>query len=346
MQPGGAARFLVSAALPLLQRLPPEFAHELGLRGLGLLRRCWQAPERDGPAVELFGRRFANPVGLAAGFDKNGDYVDALGALGFGHIEVGTVTPRPQPGNPPPRLFRLRKSGALINRMGFNNKGADYVAERLQRASWPGIRGVSIGKNADTPLEQAPQDYVACARRLYTVADYFAVNVSSPNTQGLRQLQAAEALAGVLGPLRQECLQLRQVHQRRVPLLVKISPDLEEHELHDVCEVLPRQGIDGVIATNSSTRIPGFEAELGARQGGGLSGAPLADKSLAVLRRLRRGLGAEFPIISVGGLMSADDVVARLLAGANLVQLYTGFVYRGPALLADILQRLNPPPRR
>ncbi len=346
MPPGAAARVLVSAALPLLQRLPPEAAHELGLRGLQLLRHGWKPPERNGPAVELFGRRFANPVGLAAGFDKNGDYVDALGALGFGHIEVGTVTPRPQPGNPRPRLFRLRKARALINRMGFNNRGADYVAERLRRATWTGIRGVSIGKNADTPLEQAAQDYVACARKLYTVADYFAVNVSSPNTQGLRQLQAAEALAGVLGPLRQECLELRQQHQRRVPVVVKISPDLEERELHEVCEVLPRNGVDGVIATTSGTRLPGFEAGLGARQGGGLSGAPLAHRSLEVLRRLRAGLGAEFPIISVGGLMSADDVVARLQAGANLVQLYTGFVYRGPALLEEILERLNPPPRR
>ncbi len=346
MPPGAAARVLVSAALPLLQRLPPEAAHELGLRGLQLLQHGWKPPERNGPAVELFGRRFANPVGLAAGFDKNGDYVDALGALGFGHIEVGTVTPRPQPGNPRPRLFRLRKARALINRMGFNNRGADYVAERLRRATWTGIRGVSIGKNADTPLEQAAQDYVACARKLYTVADYFAVNVSSPNTQGLRQLQAAEALAGVLGPLRQECLELRQQHQRRVPVVVKISPDLEERELHEVCEVLPRNGVDGVIATNSGTGIAGFEAELAARQGGGLSGAPLADRSLAVLRRLRAALGAEFPIVSVGGVMSADDVVARLQAGANLVQLYTGFVYRGPALLEEILGRLNPPPRR
>src|SRR6185503_9939044 len=191
MQPGGAARVLVSAALPLLQRLPPEFAHEFGLRGLDLLRRCWKAPERDGPAVELFGRRFANPVGLAAGFDKNGDYLDALGALGFGHVEVGTVTPRPQPGNPKPRLFRVREQRALINRMGFNNRGADHVAARLRASNYAGIRGVSIGKNADTPLERAADDYLECLRKLYDVADYFAINVSSPNTRGLRELQAA-----------------------------------------------------------------------------------------------------------------------------------------------------------
>jgi dihydroorotate dehydrogenase len=346
MQPGAAARLLSSAALPVLQRLPPEAAHALALRGLRLLRRHWRVAERDGPAVELFGRRFANPLGLAAGFDKNGDYVDALGALGFGHIEIGTVTPRPQPGNPRPRLFRLRKARALVNRMGFNNKGADYVAQRLRHITWRGIRGVSIGKNADTPMERAAEDYIACLHKLHAVADYFAINVSSPNTQGLRQLQAADALAGILGPLRKESLALQGRHLRRVPLLVKISPDLAPHELQAVCEVVFREGADGLIATNSSTQIPGFEAELNARHGGGISGAPLASRSLEVLQLLRKELGPGFPIISVGGLMSADDVVARIAAGADLVQLYSGFVYRCPALLAEIQQRLNSSPRR
>ena len=345
MQPRGAARLLVSAALPVLQRLPPEVAHELGLRGLRLLQGRWPPLERNGPAVEMLGLRFVNPVGLAAGFDKNGDYVDALGTLGFSHIEVGTVTPRPQPGNARPRLFRLRKDRALINRMGFNNKGADYVAERLQRARWQGIRGVSIGKNADTPLERAADDYIECVRKLYGVADYFAINVSSPNTQGLRQLQAAEALAGILRPLRKESVRLRQQHKKRVPVLVKISPDLDLHELQDVCEVLFKEGADGVIATNSSTNLAGFEAQLRARQGGGISGGPIENKSLETLRLLRKGLGNGYPIIGVGGVMSADAFVARLLAGADLVQLYTGFVYRGPALLAEIFQRLNPPPQ-
>jgi len=345
MRRDAAARLLASAALPVLQRLPPEIAHDLGLRGLRLLQGLWQPPERDGPVVEAFGKRFANPVGLAAGFDKNGDYIDALGALGFGHIEIGTVTPRPQPGNPRPRLFRLRRARALINRMGFNNRGADHVAERLRRASWQGIRGISIGKNADTPLERAAEDYITCLRTLYPVADYFAINVSSPNTPGLRRLQAAEALTGILRPLRQENLRLRQQHHKHVPLLVKISPDLELHELQDVCEILFKEGAEGVIATNSSTHIPGFEAELATRQGGGLSGAPLGQKSLEVLRLLRKGMGTSYPIISVGGLMNANDVVARLAAGADLVQLYTGFVYRGPSLLAEIHRRLNPDPR-
>ena len=336
----------MSAALPVLQRLPPETAHHLALHGLRVMRGHLKAPERDGPEVELFGLRFANPVGLAAGFDKNADCIDGLGALGFSHIEFGTVTPRPQPGNPRPRLFRLRKARALINRMGFNNHGADYLAERLRQATWRGIRGVSIGKNADTPIERAAEDYIACLRKLYTLADYFAINVSSPNTAGLRTLQAADALTGILQALREEGLRLREQHRRRVPLLVKLSPDLESNELQEACEVIVRQGVDGIIATNTSTRVPGFEAEYRSRGGGGLSGAPLETRSLEVLQLLRKTLGADFPIIGVGGLMSADAVVARLAAGANLVQLYTGFVYRGPALLAESLQRLDPTPRR
>ena len=338
----GAANSLVAAALRLLQRLPPETAHELGLRGLRLLQNSWRPFETDPTLeVEAFGRRFAHPVGLAAGFDKNGDYVDALGALGFSHIEVGTVTPRPQPGNPRPRLFRMRQARALVNRMGFNNKGAEYVAERLQHASWRGIRGISIGKNADTSLEHAAHDYIACLRALYAVADYFAINVSSPNTQGLRDLQAAQALSDIVTALQKERRRLEVRHGKRVPLLVKISPDMDAPEIHDICEVLGKHRLDGVIATNSSTRIEGFDGNRG-----GISGAPLEHKSLEVLRRLRRGLGTEFPIISVGGVMSADAVVTRLQEGANLVQLYTGFVYRGPALLAEIHQRLSPPPRR
>jgi len=339
-----AARTLVALGLPVLQRLPPEAAHQLALRGLGLLRRCWHAPPTHGLEVELFGRRFAHPIGLAAGFDKNADHLDALGALGFSHIEVGTVTPRPQPGNPRPRLFRLRGARALINQMGFNNRGAEYVARQLRRASWQGVRGVSIGKNADTPLERAADDYIACLRQLYPLADYFAINVSSPNTRGLRELQAAAALASIVEPLQEERLRLEARHGRRVSLLVKISPDLDADQLRELCGALRRHArdgaLEGVIATNSSSDLPGFEAELHARQGGGVSGAPLAAKSLEVLRRLRHELGAEFPIIGVGGLMSPEAVLERLAAGANLVQLYTGFVYRGPALLWDSLQRL------
>lgn len=333
---------LARAGLALLQRLPPEPSHALGLRALQLTRRWWRSPATS-PALEvrIFGQRFAHPVGLAAGFDKNGDYLDALGALGFSHVEIGTVTPRPQPGNPKPRLFRARDSRALINRMGFNNKGADHVAAQLRRANYRGIRGVSIGKNADTPLARAADDYLDCQRKLYGVADYFAINVSSPNTQGLRELQAADALAGIVEPLRSEGRQLAARQGRQVPLLVKISPDLSAGELSSLCRALVHHGIDGVIATNSSTAIE--LPDFGPAHVGGVSGAPLTVRALQVLTELRRELGAEFPIISVGGVMSATDATARLAAGANLVQLYTGFVYRGAPLLAEILQALEWP---
>jgi dihydroorotate dehydrogenase len=334
--------WLARAALPLLLRLPAETSHTLGLRGLKLLARGWPAPAiAPALALEAFGLRFTHAVGLAAGFDKSGDFLDALGALGFSHVEVGTVTPRPQPGNPRPRLFRLRAARALINRMGFNNRGADYVAARVAAAKYRGIRGISIGKNADTPLERAADDYLACLRTLYEVADYFTINVSSPNTRGLRALQSRDALAGIVEPLQEERERLTARYGKRVPLLVKISPDLDEEELRDMAVALRSHALDGAIATNTSTRIAGFEAELDRAQGGGISGAPLRDKALAALRLLRHELGREFPIIGTGGLMSADDVRACLAAGANLVQLYTGFVYRGPALLDECLRTLQ-----
>ena len=344
MASGGLAAVLARAALPVLQRLPPEPAHELALRALQLTRWAWGRPAvAPRVMVRAFGREFAHPVGLAAGFDKNGDYLDALGALGFSHVEVGTITPRAQPGNPRPRLFRVRDQRALINRMGFNNRGADHAAAQLRRAKFTGVRGVSIGKNADTPLERAADDYLECLRKLYPVADYFAINVSSPNTRGLRELQAADALAGIVEPLREERRRLDAQHGRHVPLLVKISPDLQPEESHQLCAALKRLEIEGVIATNTSTRLPGFEGMLAGTGGGGVSGAPLTERALGVLRELRAGLGTEFPIISVGGIMSAADAQARLAAGANLLQLYTGFVYRGAPLLGEILGALDSP---
>jgi dihydroorotate dehydrogenase len=339
---GSVAAALAHAALPILLRLPPETSHSLGLRAISLLRPFWRTPgPRPGLHVDLMGLRFAHPLGLAAGFDKNGEHLDALGALGFSHIEVGTVTPRPQPGNPRPRLFRLPRHRALINRMGFNNLGAERVAANLRRASWRGVRGVSIGKNADTPLDAAAADYVECLTQLHDVADYFAVNVSSPNTARLRELQSADSLAGILGRLREERARIESRTDRRVPLLVKISPDLADDELEALCGALVALSIDGVIATNTSTRIPALRAELDARQGGGVSGAPIAARSLEVLRALRARLGPAFPIINVGGIMSGEDVMARLAAGANLVQVYTGFIYRGPALLAEATRALD-----
>ena len=346
MSANSAAAALAGVALPALLRLPPESSHRLGLMGLGLLRPLWPTPAHGNRLeVNILGLHFAHPVGLAAGFDKSGDYLDALGAVGFAHIEVGTVTPRPQPGNAQPRLFRLRHARALINRMGFNNRGADHVAQSLRSSRYRGVRGVSIGKNADTPLERAAGDYIECLGKLYDVADYFAVNVSSPNTARLRELQATDALAGVLEPLQQERQRLEAQRGRRVPLLVKISPDLDATELRNLCQALLHHGADGVIATNTSTDLPELHTELQARGGGGVSGAPLTQKSLAVLRELRGGLGADFPIISVGGIMCAADALARLAAGASLVQLYTGFVYRGPALLAEILDAFGTSPR-
>jgi len=336
-----AAEFLARAALPVLQRFPPETAHHLGLRGLRLVQRCWPAREVDRTrAVEAFGLQFAHPLGLAAGFDKNGEYLDALGALGFSHIEVGTVTPRPQPGNPRPRLFRLRHIDALLNRMGFNNRGADYVAERLRQSAYRGIRGVSIGKNADTPLDRAADDYVECLRKLYAVADYFAINVSSPNTRGLRELQAPDALADIILPLQQEREKLAKTHGKRVPLLVKISPDLDGDGFRDLCATMKRHGVDGVIATNTTLGSQALRALAGDLGSGGFSGAPLAHGALCILLELRREMGAAFPIIATGGIMDGEQALARLRAGANLLQVYTGFVYRGPALITEILEAL------
>lgn len=339
---GSAAAMLASAALPVLLRLEPERAHELALRGLRFMHRArpsFQLPRTCD--VELLGLRFANPIGLAAGFDKDGDYLDALGAIGFGHVEIGTVTPRPQAGNPRPRLARARPARALINRMGFNSKGADHVADRLRRSQYAGVRGVGIGKNADTPIECAVDDYLECLRKLYELADYFAINVSSPNTPRLRELQKTEALTGICAPLQEERLRLAARFGKLKPLLVKISPDLEIDELEEICAQIVRLGIEGVIATNTTTRLAGFQQLLPGEQGGGLSGAPLREKSLAVIQRLRNMLGPEIPIIGVGGIMDASSALAHLRSGANLIQLYTGFVYRGPALLAEILQAIT-----
>jgi dihydroorotate dehydrogenase len=336
-----AAGILARAALPVLQRFPPETAHELGLRGLRAMRRLWKAPPiHANLATRICGLPFKHPLGLAAGFDKNGEYLDALGALGFSHIEVGTVTPRAQPGNPRPRLFRLPHADALLNRMGFNNKGADYVAARLRRSSYRGIRGVSIGKNADTPLERAADDYVECLRKLYAVADYFAINVSSPNTQRLRELQAPDALTDIIQPLQEERERLEPTHGKRVPLFVKISPDLDGEGFRDLCATMKRQRVDGVIATNTtlgSQTLRAMARDLGS---GGFSGAPLAPGATGIVLELRREMGDEFPIIATGGIMDAKQALARLRAGANLLQVYTGLVYRGPALITEILEAL------
>jgi dihydroorotate dehydrogenase len=338
---------LAAASLPILLRLEPELAHRLGLGGLNLLRGIWPlcaAPAQL--AVTCLGLRFAHPVGVAAGFDKDGDYLDALGAVGFSHVEVGTVTPQPQPGNPRPRLFRIPAAGALVNRMGFNSKGAAYVARRLARSAFRGVRGVSIGKNATTPNERAQEDYVACLRALYAFADYVAVNVSSPNTSKLRELQSSEGLKRVIGALQGERARLEREHGKYVPLLVKLAPDLAPSLLAALAAAIEAHGVDGVIATNTTVNMQGVPGVRPIHEGGGLSGEPLHRRSIAVIGRLRAELGARFPIIGVGGITSAEAARDTLAAGADLIQVYTGLVYRGPELLTEILGALARAPER
>lgn len=336
------ARMVGDAVLPALSRWDPERAHDWGLSGLQCLAPFWPEPAaRPALAVHRLGLTFAHPLGLAAGFDKNGDYLDALGALGFSHIELGTVTPRPQSGNPKPRMFRAPSAGGLVNRMGFNNKGVDHLVARLENARYAGIRGVSIGKNADTPLEQAPQDYLACLEKVYGLADYVAVNVSSPNTARLRELQAPDGLSSIVAPLLESRARLEMRHGRRVPLLVKIAPDLDSSQVSALAASLRALGIDGVIATNTTTDLSALGADWPAERRGGLSGAPLHARSMAVIRQLRAELGRGFPIIGVGGIVDGDRAAATLQAGADLLQIYTGFAYRGPALLEEILNAIQ-----
>lgn len=329
-------------ARALLFALPTETAHALALGaadagGSALLQRLWgrRVPARP---VRAFGLEFANPVGLAAGLDKNADHVDALGALGFGFVEIGTLTPRPQPGNPRPRLFRIADRQALINRMGFNNKGVEHAVARLRARRFDGVVGVNIGKNRDTPVEDALADYRFCLQRVHEVADYVTVNVSSPNTPGLRRLQSGPALDSLLGPLAEQRTELDRDAQRRVPLLVKVAPDLDDGELRAIADSVRANDLDGVIATNTTTD---HGAVAGLRHGdeeGGLSGAPLADRANECLRALARELGPSFPVIGVGGIVDANGVRAKRSAGARLVQLYTGLIYRGPSLIREAVE--------
>ncbi|HUO45094.1 MAG TPA: quinone-dependent dihydroorotate dehydrogenase [Burkholderiales bacterium] len=329
-------------ARPLLFGLDPEHAHSLALGALDIRARFTGAcPD---PAIRcprrIMGIDFPNPVGLAAGLDKNGDHIDALAALGFGFLEIGTVTPRPQPGNPRPRLFRLPQACALINRMGFNNQGVDHLVGRAMRACYRGVLGVNIGKNFDTPLEHAVDDYLVCLRKVYPVATYVTVNISSPNTTGLRQLQQAAELDALLAALKTEQRALAERHGRYVPLAVKIAPDLDDAQLAAIAAALARHAIDGVIATNTTVARPQVGGQRHADETGGLSGAPLHDMALNVVRKLRGRLGAGFPIIGVGGIISAEDARAMAAAGADLVQIYTGLIYRGPALVHAVATAL------
>lgn len=323
--------------------LDAERAHDLTLGGLSA--GAWPAGlvyGRRVPALpcECMGLRFANPVGLAAGLDKNGDCIDGLGALGFGFIEVGTVTPRAQPGNPKPRLFRLPEAQALINRMGFNNRGVDHIVKRLRRRRYAGVVGVNIGKNADTPLERAEDDYRYCLERVYPYADYVVVNLSSPNTIGLRRLQQAESLDRLLDGLQRVRGRLEDLHRRRVPLAVKIAPDLEQDEVDAIAGVLRARAIDAVVATNTTIARPDLAHHPLANEAGGLSGVPLAPAANRVIRLLAAALGQEVPIIGVGGVHDGEGARAKRRAGARLVQIYSGLIYRGPALVRECVEAL------
>jgi dihydroorotate dehydrogenase len=342
---------LYRLARPFLFQLDPERSHQGALRFLDIARRFGFAGAIAGAIVQsprrLMGLEFPNPVGLAAGLDKNGEHIDSLAALGFGFIEVGTVTPRPQPGNPAPRLFRIPEARAIVNRMGFNNDGVERLLDNVARARYRGILGINIGKNFDTPIERAAEDYLYCLRKVHAAASYVAVNISSPNTANLRQLQQSEQLDRLLGILTEENRKLAARHGKTVPLAVKMAPDLTAEEIGQMSAAFVRHGVDAVIATNTTLSRDGVEGLANSEQAGGLSGAPLKARSTAVLRELARSLDDRIPIIAVGGVFSATDAREKLDAGASLVQLYSGLIYEGPGLarriVADLaLKAMNP----
>ena len=331
---------------PFLFGMDAEAAHELTMdmlaRGQGTpLQWAW-CNETVADPIQLAGLTFPNRVGLAAGLDKNARCIDALGAMGFGFVEVGTVTPKGQPGNPKPRMFRLPEARALINRLGFNNEGLDAFIRNVQKAQFrkssakhPMLLGLNIGKNASTPIENATSDYLTCLEGVYPHADYVTVNISSPNTQNLRALQSDEALDALLGAIAERRAQLAsRPNARRVPIFVKIAPDLDEAQVAVIAATLQRHGMDGVIATNTTISRAAVQGMPHAQETGGLSGAPVLEASNQVIRQLRAALGPAFPIIGVGGVMSAEDAVSKIQAGADVVQIYTGLIYEGPALVA------------
>jgi len=318
----------------------PERAHAISMTLLEIVYRLKLSRvlfgKRKHAPVKVLGLEFPNAVGLAAGLDKNGDHIDALAACGFGFVEIGTVTPRPQPGNPRPRLFRLVKDQAIINRMGFNNAGVEYLVNKVKASKRDCIIGVNIGKNRDTSLEHAPDDYVNAFERVYPHADYITVNISSPNTPGLRDLQHGEELHRLLQTLKQRQRQLCEEYDSYKPLLVKIAPDLSDEEIRQLANTLLVNEVDGVIATNTSNQRPKLKSSALASEQGGLSGRPIQPQSDHVLAVLLDELNGKIPVIAVGGIMTAADAQRKIQAGASLVQLYTGFIYAGPQLIADI----------
>ena len=332
---------LYSLLRPIVFLLDPEKAHHLTLHSLDLACRVGLIkahPRQPAESIEVMGLSFPSVVGLAAGLDKNGEHIDSLAALGFGFIEVGTVTPRPQPGNPKPRLFRLPEAEAIINRMGFNNLGVDYLIKQVEKAKFEGIIGINIGKNFDTPIEKAIDDYLIGLKKVYPHASYVTVNISSPNTANLRDLQQKDQLGGLLSALKQEQQRLQKQYGNYVPLVLKIAPDMDDEALNTVAETLLACEIDGVIATNTTVSREAVENLPHGEEQGGLSGAPLTKRSTAVVKKLHEVLGNQIPIIAAGGIMSAEDAQAKLDAGARLVQVYSGLIYRGPQLVLDIIE--------
>jgi dihydroorotate dehydrogenase len=330
---------------PLLFALEAEASHHFTLGMLRTLDAAGLYPAVGAAPAEcsrtVMGIRFPNPVGLAAGLDKNGEYIDGLSRLGFGFIEIGTVTPRPQPGNPQPRLFRLPAAGALINRLGFNNGGVDRLVENVRRARYRGVLGINIGKNADTPIERAADDYLACLRKVYPLASYVTVNISSPNTRDLRQLQGSSELDALLGALKAEQSRLADTHGKLVPLAVKIAPDLDAAQIEAIAGLLRRHRMEAVIATNTTITRDSVAGMTHAGEAGGLSGTPVARLSTGVVQQLAQALRGETPVIGVGGIMSGADAREKAGAGASLVQIYTGLIYRGPSLVRECVTALR-----
>jgi dihydroorotate dehydrogenase len=336
---------IYAAFKPLLFLLDAERAHDITLKSLKFAEKlklsCLFGKVPSCQPRQVMGLSFPSAVGLAAGLDKNAAHIDGLAALGFGFIEVGTVTPRPQPGNPMPRLFRVKEAEGIINRFGFNNLGVDKLVENVKASRYQGILGINIGKNFDTPIERAVDDYLICLRKVYPYASYITVNISSPNTKNLRALQEKDALGGLLAALKSEQRQLVARHGRYVPIALKIAPDLEQEQVNEIADLLLQHGFDGVIATNTTLAREAVQGMENADEAGGLSGAPVRDKSTAVIRLLAQRLQGRIPIIGVGGILSGRDAAEKMMAGASLVQVYSGLIYRGPALVKDICQTLG-----
>lgn len=336
---------IYSLAKHLLFQLDAEFTHDLTLKSLkfaeksGVLNCYPKAPVCT--PKQVMGLTFANPVGLAAGLDKNGAVIDGMAKLGFGFIEIGTVTPRPQPGNAKPRLFRVKAAQGIINRFGFNNLGVDNLVENVKAAKYSDILGINIGKNFDTPNERAVDDYLTCMQKVYAHASYITVNISSPNTKNLRDLQAAEALSSLLASLKLEQKKLAEKHGKYVPMTLKIAPDLTQDQVIEIADLLMQHQIDGVIATNTTLSRDAVKGMQHSEEAGGLSGVPVRNQSTIVIQQLSQQLQGALPIIGVGGIFSGADAVEKIAAGADLVQVYSGLIYQGPKLVHDICKTLG-----